>query len=101
MCDFNVLNPKLLGLDRTDIENLQKQVKALNIKNEALQDKNEALEELIKDQRAFIEELKASKKLLSSKLITQQEDTQGALQFLDALENLLLDHGFKVVSING
>ena len=43
---------------------------------------------------------KAKNKILSSRLITQQEDTQGQAQFLDALENLLEDHGFKVVSIN-
>lgn len=47
-----------------------------------------------------VKELQAKNKFLSSKLIEKQEDTQGALQFLDALENLLLDHGFKVVSIN-
>ena len=49
---------------------------------------------------AQVKELKAKNKLLSSRLITQQADTQGGIQFLDALENLLLDHGFKVVSIN-
>ncbi len=49
---------------------------------------------------AQVKDLKAKNKLLSSKLINQQEDTQGQAQFLDALENLLLDHGFKVVSID-
>lgn len=49
---------------------------------------------------AQVKELQAKNKLLSSKLITQQSDTQGQAIFLDALENLLLDHGFKVVSIH-
>ena len=47
-----------------------------------------------------INRLESQNKTLSSKLITQQEETQGPLQFLDALENLLLDHGFKVVSVD-
>lgn len=49
---------------------------------------------------AQVKELQAKNRTLSSKLITQQEDTQGQAQFLDALENLLADHGFKVVSIH-
>lgn len=70
-----------------------------------LEDKTllECYEQCVKDlglAEEKVRELQAKNRTLSAKLSTQQEDTQGALQFLDALENLLLDHGFKVASID-
>lgn len=54
------------------------------------------LDELKKANQA----LQVKNKILSEKLIKRQEEYQGQAIFLDALENLLLDHGFKVVSIH-
>ena len=69
------------------------QMSRLNEDNLSLNEDNEGLQlEIIK--------LKGLNRTLSSKLITQQETYQGQAHFLDALENLLLDHGYKMVDAN-
>lgn len=44
--------------------------------------------------------LKGKVRSLSSKIMTIQQETQHQAILLDGLENLLLDHGFKVVPID-
>lgn len=50
--------------------------------------------------KARIKLLESKNKILSSKIIESQDTYQGQAIFLDALENLLEEHGFKVVSTN-
>lgn len=73
---------------------------AITLKYKSLLECHEQTIKDLKRNEQAVERLTKKNKLLSSKLITHQEDTQGQAIFLDALENLLLDHGFKVVSIH-
>tara|TARA_R110002096_G_scaffold141597_1_gene296443 strand:+ start:185 stop:376 length:192 start_codon:yes stop_codon:yes gene_type:complete len=57
-------------------------------------------ESLIKEQQDKINALNTKNNHLASKLIESQNTYQGQAIFLDALENLLLDHGYKLVDAN-
>ncbi len=55
---------------------------------------------VIKDYKSLISDLKADKKRMSAELIELKDINAGQSQFLDALENLLLDYGYKLVDAN-
>ncbi len=84
--------PKLKGY--TDLEN------KLILEKCLVDLENKYISEHIQKQEARIRLLESKNKILSSRLIESQDTYQGQAIFLDALENLLEEHGFKVVSTN-